>query len=348
MFIATPHHLKWSLAHNQHQLLLNDLGFSPLLSFSPFDPSGHFSSSPRLLSPSFGPPPLPWLSVQPPFSPLFRSWLISEGYAAGPGDISPDWSPERCPLPAPPEPAEPGSPAQGSAFVRTPHTLCTPGRSPAAAEEPWGREGPALLLLSRFSQAPDPSGALVTGPALCGLLAYVTGAPGPPSPRALRILARLTCNPACLEAFVRSYGAALLRAWLVLGVAPEDWPTLRSRPLTLRSQHRELGVCPCTSLPYLPLSPSMNSEPCLSTPPSLTAISVQTTLATRNEEGKAPFCSIMLHVGICLCLQSSAPYFAQALGPRHPQTKLGPSNLEWCPSAFPSPVYTWFCIVTDL
>uniref|UniRef100_A0A452UG93 Armadillo repeat containing 5 n=1 Tax=Ursus maritimus TaxID=29073 RepID=A0A452UG93_URSMA len=144
-----------------------------------------------------------------------RSWLISEGYAAGPGDISPDWSPERCPPPPPP-----------------PDPAATP-------EEPWGREGPALLLLSRFSQAPDPSGALVTGPALCGLLAYVTGSPGPPSPRALRILARLTCNPACLEAFVRSYGAALLRAWLVLGVAPDDWPTLRARPA--RRQHRELG-----------------------------------------------------------------------------------------------------------
>ncbi|XP_012495843.1 PREDICTED: armadillo repeat-containing protein 5 [Propithecus coquereli] len=163
-----------------------------------------------------------------------RSWLISEGYAAGPGDISPDWSPERCP---PPEPAEPVSPT----LLRTPRTLRTPGRSPATStEEPWGREGPALLLLSRFSQAPDPSGALVTGPALCGLLAYVTGAPGPPSPRALRILARLTCNPACLEAFVRSYGAALLRAWLVLGVAPDDWPAPRARPAR-RSQHRELG-----------------------------------------------------------------------------------------------------------
>ncbi|XP_037671044.1 armadillo repeat-containing protein 5 [Choloepus didactylus] len=173
-----------------------------------------------------------------------RSWLISEGYAAGPGDISPDWSPERCPLP---EPSEPASPAPGVTSLQTPRTPRTsrtpgtPGRSPGAApEEPWGHEGPALLLLSRFSQAPDPSGALVTGPALRGLLAYVTGAPGPPSPRALRILARLTCNPACLEAFVRSYGAALLRSWLVLGVAPDDWPTPRARPAR-RSQHRELG-----------------------------------------------------------------------------------------------------------
>nr|XP_019842710.1 PREDICTED: armadillo repeat-containing protein 5 [Bos indicus] len=64
----------------------------------------------------------------------------------------------------------------------------------------------------------------------------------PPSPRALRILARLTCNPACLEAFVRSYGAALLRAWLVLGVAPDDWPALRTRQARRsQHQHRELG-----------------------------------------------------------------------------------------------------------
>ncbi|GAB1292763.1 Armadillo repeat-containing protein 5 [Apodemus speciosus] len=167
-----------------------------------------------------------------------RLWLISEGYAAGPGDISPDWSPERCPMP---EPSESVSPTPGQTSMSTPRTLRKPGRVPAAtAEEPWGQEGPALLLLSRFSQAPDPSGALVTGPALCGLLAYVTGAPGPPNPRALRILARLTCNPACLEAFVRSYGAALLRAWLVLGVSPDDWPVPHARPVH-RSQHRELG-----------------------------------------------------------------------------------------------------------
>lgn len=185
---------------------------------------------------------LPWLWVQTPFLPvLCRLWLISEGYAADPGDISPDWSPERCPMP---EPSESVSPTPGQTSMSTPRTLRKPGRVPAATtEEPWGQEGPALLLLSRFSQAPDPSGALVTGPALCGLLAYVTGAPGPPNPRALRILARLTCNPACLEAFVRSYGAALLRAWLVLGVSPDDWPVPHARPVH-RSQHRELGMFP--------------------------------------------------------------------------------------------------------
>lgn len=157
-----------------------------------------------------------------------------------------------------PEPSESVSPTPGQPSMSTPRTLRKLGRVPSAtAEEPWGQEGPALLLLSRFSQAPDPSGALVTGPALCGLLAYVTGAPGPPNPRALRILARLTCNPACLEAFVRSYGAALLRAWLVLGVSPDDWPVACARPVH-RSQHRELGMFPLSPptrkarfLPYL-------------------------------------------------------------------------------------------------
>ncbi|XP_038619704.1 LOW QUALITY PROTEIN: armadillo repeat-containing protein 5 [Tachyglossus aculeatus] len=262
-----------------------------------------------------------------------QSWLVSEGYAAGPEDISPDWSPEHCPLPDSSEPpALPARPLQfrrsreGSSPIlpqtptwatksraspdpqapspsrlpreapspsqlpsssnqllpsvsqesgrpscdtlsplqapRHPPSLPSPPaepstspkearnvsqKAPGRGEEPWGREGPALLLLSRFSQAPDPSGALVTGPALQGLLGYVTGAPGPPNPRALRILSRLTCNPACLEAFVRSYGAALIRAWLVLGIAPEDWglpwttatANPGGRPGSRR--HRELG-----------------------------------------------------------------------------------------------------------
>lgn len=199
----------------------------------------------------------------PSFSPR-RSWLISEGYASPPGD--------------------PASSSLSPTSPRTPRTPRLPsGRSPTTAtEEPWGREGPALLLLSRFSQAPNPSGVLVTGPALCGLLAYVTGSPGPPSPRALRILARLTCNPACLEAFVCSYGAALLRAWLVLGVAPDDWPTLRARPARRgqhQHQHRELGGSLLVSahLQYLSLQ-------CLPQP-----------LATRWWQGQTPSCSVDPH-----------------------------------------------------
>lgn len=266
--------------------------------------------SPRALSP-------PWLcpltlaphSASAP--PLRRSWLISEGYVAGPGDISPDRFPECCPLPAPA--AEPTSPAGGPALLRTPRALRSLGRGPTAApEEPWGREGPALLLLSRFSQAPDPSGALVTRPALCGLLAYVTGAPGPPSPRALRILARLTCNPACLEAFVRSYGAALLRAWLVLGVAPDDWPALRARPLSRHSQHRELGV----SLHLCPSSPSALREPRTApyhSPVSLPSPTpIQTTPSNQKLGRKG---SILLHRP---STQRSASFSAQALGLRYP------------------------------
>lgn len=193
------------------------------------------------------------------------------------------------------------------------------GRSPAT-EESWGREGPALLLLSRFSQAPDPSGALVTGPALCGLLAYVTGAPGPPSPRALRILARLTCNPACLEAFVRSYGAALLRAWLVLGVAPDDWPTLRARPSSLRSQHRELG----TSRPVRSVFPFPFpvSEP--RTPPYHPSLPQPT----------AP--------------PHPAPPSPPAESCSVPGPKLwGPNSVELCLLASPSLIYCRFCGVAD-
>ncbi|XP_061444366.1 armadillo repeat-containing protein 5 isoform X2 [Rhineura floridana] len=82
-------------------------------------------------------------------------------------------------------------------------------------------EAPVLLLLSRFSQAEDPSRTLVTPATLQGLLRYVTGSPVPSS-RCLRLLHRLTCNPTCLEAFVRSYGASLIRGWLILGVSPEQ------------------------------------------------------------------------------------------------------------------------------
>ncbi|XP_026516830.1 armadillo repeat-containing protein 5 [Terrapene carolina triunguis] len=105
-------------------------------------------------------------------------------------------------------------------------------------EELSAPEAPALLLLSRFSQAEDPSRSLVTGPVLRGLLAYVTGAPAP-LPRCLRLLHRLTCNPVCLEAFVRCHAPSLLRAWLVLGVPPEEAAAVgQETPRTPGSGHR--------------------------------------------------------------------------------------------------------------
>ncbi|KAK9397635.1 armadillo repeat-containing protein 5 [Crotalus adamanteus] len=85
-------------------------------------------------------------------------------------------------------------------------------------------EAPALLLLSRFSQAEDPSRSLVTPDTLRGLLRYITRSSSPSS-RCLRLLHRLTCNPACLEPFVRSHGPSLIRAWLILGVSPEQATT---------------------------------------------------------------------------------------------------------------------------
>ncbi|KAG6923991.1 armadillo repeat containing 5, partial [Chelydra serpentina] len=106
-------------------------------------------------------------------------------------------------------------------------------------EELAAPEAPALLLLSRFSQAEDPSRSLVTGPVLRGLLAYVTGAPAP-LPRCLRLLHRLTCNPVCLEAFVRCHAPSLLRAWLVLGVAPEEAAAVgHETPRSPGSGHRQ-------------------------------------------------------------------------------------------------------------
>lgn len=88
--------------------------------------------------------------------------------------------------------------------------------------EGWGGpEGPALLLLSRYSQAATPARGLVTGPALRGLLEYVTEAPAP-SPRGRRLLQRLARHPACLEPLVRCRAPGLLRAWLILGLRPRS------------------------------------------------------------------------------------------------------------------------------
>ncbi|XP_028670770.1 armadillo repeat-containing protein 5 isoform X2 [Erpetoichthys calabaricus] len=81
--------------------------------------------------------------------------------------------------------------------------------------EPWGPDAPLLLLLSRFSQALDPSAVLVTPPVLGGLLDYLTLSPNP-SPRCFRLLSRLTCNPNCLEAFVRIFGVSMVRLRLIL------------------------------------------------------------------------------------------------------------------------------------
>lgn len=44
-------------------------------------------------------------------------------------------------------------------------------------------------------------------------------------------------------------------------------------------------------------------------------------------------------------MQSSAPSSAQVLGPRYPNTRLGPSNLESCSSVLLYSICSWFCVV---
>lgn len=75
--------------------------------------------------------------------------------------------------------------------------------------EPWTSESPILLLLSRFSHATDPSAALVSSDVMSGLLYYLTRHQDPSS-RCFRILCRLSCNPNCLQALVRTGSVALI------------------------------------------------------------------------------------------------------------------------------------------
>uniref|UniRef100_A0A8C4VHF3 Armadillo repeat containing 5 n=1 Tax=Gopherus evgoodei TaxID=1825980 RepID=A0A8C4VHF3_9SAUR len=124
-----------------------------------------------------------------------RSWLLSEGYIASPCDLSPQWSPDSSLSPTLELQDDTPGPGRLPAGLNSPTCLAPPSLDPAAREELSAPEAPVLLLLSRFSQAEDPSRSLVTGPVLQGLLAY---------------------------AFVRCHAPSLLRAWLVLGVPPEE------------------------------------------------------------------------------------------------------------------------------
>lgn len=103
-----------------------------------------------------------------------------------------------------------------SAACLTKVTLETPPSVPRATAyqhpyhpEPWTPESPILLLLSRFSHATDPSAALVSSGVVAGLLYYLTQHQDPSS-RCLRMLCRLSCNPNCLQALVRTGSIALI------------------------------------------------------------------------------------------------------------------------------------------
>ncbi|XP_053550418.1 armadillo repeat-containing protein 5 [Bombina bombina] len=101
--------------------------------------------------------------------------------------------------------------------------------------EYWRPEVPSLLLLSRFSQLADASSSLVSPQVLSCLLTYVTIHPYP-SPRAARLLQRLTCDPSCLEAFIRTGSICTLRARLILDESPDGSQSCRHPERT-----RELG-----------------------------------------------------------------------------------------------------------
>ncbi|XP_026181088.1 armadillo repeat-containing protein 5 [Mastacembelus armatus] len=103
-----------------------------------------------------------------------------------------------------------------SAACLTKFTIDTPPSLPRPVAyhhpyhpEPWTAESPILLLLSRFSHASDPSAALVNSGIMSGLLYYLTQHQDPSS-RCFRLLCRLSCNPNCLQALVRSGTVALI------------------------------------------------------------------------------------------------------------------------------------------
>ncbi|KAG8540353.1 hypothetical protein GDO81_019452 [Engystomops pustulosus] len=166
-----------------------------------------------------------------------KSWLLSEGYISSFDELLPDWFLERengdsrtlsnAPSTSSKEkPLKLPGPEKELVDRRHPPplspVLC---QSPVQVKRPLGPrtplsevlrpEFPVLFLLSRFSQLPDSSSCLVCSPVLGGLLTYVACHPQPSS-RAARLLQRLTCDPSCLEAFIKTGGICTLRMRLLL------------------------------------------------------------------------------------------------------------------------------------
>lgn len=176
-----------------------------------------------------------------------RSWLLSEGYIASLDDLPPECLVERENREEPTRTMI-SPPGKGSQ-KRTSDQLCFPSPSDQSCQSPikeifaspsllgppppapsvvYGPEFPVLLLLSRFSQLSDSSSSLVSPPVLKGLLTYATCHPSP-SDQATRILQRLTCDPLCLGAFIRTGSICTLRARLLLQESPDGDGKGRSR-----------------------------------------------------------------------------------------------------------------------
>uniref|UniRef100_A0A8B9KAK8 Armadillo repeat containing 5 n=1 Tax=Astyanax mexicanus TaxID=7994 RepID=A0A8B9KAK8_ASTMX len=108
--------------------------------------------------------------------------------------------------------------------------------------EPWTPESPILLLLSRFSHATDPSGVLINASVISGLLYYLTHHQDPSS-RCFRMLGRLSCNPNCLQALIRTGAVALIRHRLCLGEVDRrrDGRRIEKQPDRVKAKIRQLG-----------------------------------------------------------------------------------------------------------
>ncbi|KAK6274327.1 hypothetical protein J4Q44_G00392730 [Coregonus suidteri] len=114
--------------------------------------------------------------------------------------------------------------------------------------EPWAPESPILLLLSRFSHATDPSAALVNSGIISGLLFYLSQHQDP-SGRCFRMLCRLSCNPNCLQALVRTGSVALIRHHLVQrGSDPESWGDGERQTDRVKAKVKQLGLALLSNL----------------------------------------------------------------------------------------------------
>ncbi|XP_021414112.2 armadillo repeat-containing protein 5 [Oncorhynchus mykiss] len=114
--------------------------------------------------------------------------------------------------------------------------------------EPWAPESPILLLLSRFSHATDPSAALVNSGIISGLLFYLSQHQDP-SGRCFRMLCRLSCNPNCLQALVRTGSVALIRHHLVQrGSDPESWGAGERQSDRVKAKVKQLGLALLSNL----------------------------------------------------------------------------------------------------
>ncbi|XP_062874638.1 armadillo repeat-containing protein 5 [Trichomycterus rosablanca] len=228
--------------------------------------SPHPSSSPSSFSSSSSSPPLSLVSEVPSPQPALLKPASSPSARTKPGRPAPPTpqsptppacapTPQPRPQPGPASPFKAASPPRkrprtsSSSSSSSSHLsliyLDTPPVVPKTSTyqhpyhpEPWAPESPILLLLSRFSHAADPSGALVTAPVFSALLHYLTQH-REPSGRCCRMLTRISSNQNCLQALVRTGAVALIRHRLCLG--EEERAGKERQSERVKAKIRQLG-----------------------------------------------------------------------------------------------------------